>query len=64
MGIGGLGNLVFINKVVGLVNPAMIRGGRVIPINLKVCDPRGSGKRRNFSFSFLCLEKGAVLVDA
>ena len=33
-------------------------------INLKVCDPQGSGKGRNFFFSFLCLGKAVVLVDA
>ena len=35
MGIGGLGNLAFINKAVGLVTPAMIGGGELYELTLR-----------------------------
>ena len=35
MGIERLGNLAFINRAVGIVNPAMIQGGRITRLILR-----------------------------
>ena len=56
-GIAGLGNLAFINKAVGLVNPAVIRGGRILRLILKF-EIRGVVENEEiFSSPFFVSEK-------
>ena len=57
MGIGGLGNLVFINKAVGLVNTAIIRGGRTLRLTLRLAIRGVAEKKEIFSFPSFVLDK-------
>ena len=57
MGIEGLGNLAFINTAVGHVNPAMIRGGRILRMTLRFAISGGAEREEIFSFASFALEK-------
>ena len=57
MGIEGLGNMVFINMAVGLVNPAVIRGGRILRLTLRFAISGGAEREEIFTFASFALEK-------
>ena len=48
MGIGGLGNMGFINKAAGFVNPALIRGGRILRLTLRFAISGGAEREDIF----------------
>ena len=56
-GIGGLGNLAFINKAVGLVNTAMIRGGRILRLTPEPAIRGVAEKEEIVSYPSFVLEK-------
>ena len=57
MGIEGLGNMVFINMAVGLVNPAVIRGGRILRLTLRFAISGGAEREETFYFASFVWEK-------
>jgi len=49
--------MAFINKAVGLVNPAIIRGGRTLQLTLRFAIGGVGEKEEIFSFGSFVLEK-------